>query len=235
MTYWLGVAAIGLLVGLSIQFVQGWTEPLGGTLPPAGNVGAPINTGGIGQIKDGDLIINNTGAYPIGLTINNNLDVLNGNVRIGTTTPQSPAPNGATSGNIDSNDVYLRSISKWASQMSGVGGVPKGVQAFTANGTFTVPAGVTQILVEVWGATGGGGGGGGGATTCTGGGGGGGGGEGGYYKDIVSVSPSSTINVVIGAGGAGGAGGNDGSNSLCEVVLLAVMVGMAAQLVSALW
>jgi len=52
-TYWLGVVTIGLLVGLSLQFVRAWTEP---TLsPPGGNVGAPINTSGIGQAKNGDL------------------------------------------------------------------------------------------------------------------------------------------------------------------------------------
>jgi len=38
-----------------------------------------------------------------------------GNVGIGTTSPQSPAPN-AQSGNIDVNDIYLRNGNKWLSQ-----------------------------------------------------------------------------------------------------------------------
>lgn len=71
-TYWLGVAAVGLIVGLSIQFVQAWTEPT--DAPPGGNVGAPINTGGITQTKLG------------GLGIGGNMTVL-GSVGIGTTSP----------------------------------------------------------------------------------------------------------------------------------------------------
>ncbi len=38
-TYWLGVVAIGLIVGTSIQFVRAWTEPPVGTIPPNNNVG----------------------------------------------------------------------------------------------------------------------------------------------------------------------------------------------------
>ena len=39
-----------------------------------------------------------------------------GNVGVGTTTPNTAAPNGL-SGNIDVNDVYLRSVGRWASQV----------------------------------------------------------------------------------------------------------------------
>lgn len=55
-TYWLGVVAIGLLVGLSLQFVRAWTEPA--QAPPGGNVGAPINTGGLAQTKTGSFLTN---------------------------------------------------------------------------------------------------------------------------------------------------------------------------------
>jgi hypothetical protein len=61
LTYWLGVVAVGLAVGLSVQFVIAWTEPSSG--PPGGNVGAPVNTSNIGQTKYADLSIqtaNNT-------------------------------------------------------------------------------------------------------------------------------------------------------------------------------
>lgn len=39
-----------------------------------------------------------------------------GNVGIGTIAPRTPAPNGASSGNLDVNDVYLRAAGRWASQ-----------------------------------------------------------------------------------------------------------------------
>ena len=51
--WWSGVVMVGLLLGVSLQFVRAWTEP---TLPPPqGNVGAPINTGGQYQYKTGIL------------------------------------------------------------------------------------------------------------------------------------------------------------------------------------
>lgn len=79
-------------------------------------------------------------------------------------------------------------------------------RVYTSNDTFTVPAGVTTIKVQVWG--------GGGAGTpgiasnaCCGGGsantGGGGGGSGGYAKSTFAVSSGQTYAIVIGAGGIG--------------------------------
>ena len=88
----------------------------------------------------------------------------------------------------------------------GSGGGFNGIQEFTQSGTFTVPPGVTAILVELWGA--GGGGGGGGDSACLVGisnaGGGGGGGGGAYARAVVAVIPGATYNVVVGAGGTGG-------------------------------
>lgn len=89
-------------------------------------------------------------------------------------------------------------------------------QVFNSSGTFTVPAGVTKVMIELWGAGGGGAGGGGGSPTLiaygdTGGGGGGGG----YVKDITVVTPGDVITVVIGNGGnhgLGGIGGGVGAN-----------------------
>ncbi len=85
----------------------------------------------------------------------------------------------------------------------------------TTAGTYswTCPAGVTSVTVEVWG----GGGGGGGASTVTASGGGGGGG--GYSKGTVSVTPGTvyTNAVVVGAAGTGGTSagtnGNPGGQS----------------------
>jgi hypothetical protein len=85
---------------------------------------------------------------------------------------------------------------------------------FTSSGTWTVPQGVTTILVS--GCAGGGGGGGGGASNSTSGGAGSGGGGGAgqsVIKKTISVTPGSTITVTIGAGGSAGSGGaaNGGS------------------------
>lgn len=77
--------------------------------------------------------------------------------------------------------------------------------SFTSNGTFTVPAGVTEVLIEMWGA------GGGGHFP------GGGGGSGGYWTGLVSTTGITTITLNVGTGGASGthtaAGGNGGNTS----------------------
>lgn len=74
-----------------------------------------------------------------------------------------------------------------------------GVQAFTTNGTFTVPAGVTTIEAEGWGGGGGSGG------TINANSGSGGGSAGGYArKRITGLLPGQTIAVTIGAAGLGG-------------------------------
>lgn len=49
--WWTGVVSLGLAVGLSIQIARAWVSPT--QAPPDGNVGAPINTGAIGQFKNG--------------------------------------------------------------------------------------------------------------------------------------------------------------------------------------
>ncbi len=66
--------------------------------------------------------------------------------------------------------------------------------------TWTVPAGVSSVKVEVWGGGGGGGGADGGA---------GGGGGGGSYtiNSSISVLPGQTYTITVGAGGAGGIAG----------------------------
>ena len=81
------------------------------------------------------------------------------------------------------------------------------VETFTANGTFTVPAGITEVDVLV---VAGGGGGGGDR--------GSGGGAGGLiYRPGFSVTPGGSVSVTVGDGGAGGPGnsrGSTGSDSL---------------------
>jgi hypothetical protein len=80
-------------------------------------------------------------------------------------------------------------------------------QVFNSSGTFTIPVGITKVMVELWGGGGGGGGGGSSDSTYTFGGMGGGAGGGGYVKDILNVSPGGSISIIVGNGGNGGAGG----------------------------
>lgn len=87
----LGIVAIGIVLGLSIQIARAdWTPPT--STAPSGNVGAPITTGPVAQNKSG-------------------------NFSIGATTPNFSAPN-SLGGNMDINDVYLRSTGKWVSEMT---------------------------------------------------------------------------------------------------------------------
>ncbi len=71
--------------------------------------------------------------------------------------------------------------------------------------TWTVPAGVTSVTVEVWGGGGRGGSVGGGLTTGAGGGGGGGA----YSRSVLTVTPGATYTVVVGAGSTGAGPGGD--------------------------
>jgi hypothetical protein len=101
-------------------------------------------------------------------------------------------------GTIDADVYYI--------QISVTYSMPSGYQI--------IPAGVTAIKAECWGA----GGGGGGSSSSNNGGSGGGGG--GYCSGIMIVTPGSSIPYTFGAGGAGAAGGSssngtggDGGNS----------------------
>ncbi len=72
--------------------------------------------------------------------------------------------------------------------------------------TFNVPAGISVITVKAWGA-----GGGGGAGTGSSGQGGNGGG-GGYAKSVLTVTPTETLDVLVGTGGARATAASDGGN-----------------------
>ncbi len=69
-------------------------------------------------------------------------------------------------------------------------------QTFTSSGTFTVPSGITSLTVEAWGA------GGGGSSISSRYRRGGGGGGGAYARSVITVTPGSSIQLVVGAGGS---------------------------------
>lgn len=75
-------------------------------------------------------------------------------------------------------------------------------QQFDANGSFIVPAGVTSVTVEAWGA-----GGHGGNRTFSGRAGGGGGGA--YASSVISVTPGQSIPITVGQGSANDNPGGD--------------------------
>jgi hypothetical protein len=77
-------------------------------------------------------------------------------------------------------------------------GFGSGVQSFLSNGTFLVPAGVTQVEVEVWG-------GGSGSFASVSNSSSGGGSGGGYARKLVSnLVPGQSVAVTVGVGGSGG-------------------------------
>ena len=112
------------------------------------------------------------------------------------TTAGGSAPNNVVPG------YYYWDGAKWVlftTQNSTGGNVMfTGFQVFTASSTFTLPTGVTKVMIEMWG----GGGGGGYASAGGTGYGGSGGGGGAYNKSLFTVS--SNITVTIGPGGGGG-------------------------------
>ncbi|MFN8274431.1 MAG: choice-of-anchor D domain-containing protein [Flavobacteriaceae bacterium] len=75
-------------------------------------------------------------------------------------------------------------------------------QTFNSSGNFVVPAGVTTVTVQLWGA----GGGGSSAANASGGGGGGA-----YTTAVLSVTPNTTIPVTVGIGGGVGNAGTSSS------------------------
>lgn len=85
--------------------------------------------------------------------------------------------------------------------ITAINGIGFQKQIFTSSGTFTIPAGVTQVKFTV---TGGGGAGGGGTASLTGNGGGAGGTA---FKWLTGLTPTHTIVVTVGAGGTAVSGG----------------------------
>ncbi len=110
--------------------------------------------------------------------------------------------------NNPAGDVTSPKFCIGASCITSWGGIPNGAQIFTTSGTFTVPAGVIRLWVEVYG-----GGGGGGRNA------GGGGGGGGTALGFLTVTPGQPIPVTAGNAGSGGEapGGPGGSSSILTI------------------
>ena len=101
-------------------------------------------------------------------------------------------------------------------------GIPSSLEVFTSSLTWTRPAGVSKVYVQVWG-------GGGAGVTGSNNSSGGGGGGGGYSAGLVSVNGN--VNVTVGAGG-GTSGASGGSSSFAGGTTLTGAGGSGATTVT---
>jgi len=106
-----------------------WSAP--DSTAPNGNVPAPLNVGSLLQAKNGPLTINNGGApwgltVPLGGALFGSLPSMAGTEVVlldGKEVVKLISPNGAEDGNLEVNDVYLRSTGGWISQSEGLNGL----------------------------------------------------------------------------------------------------------------
>lgn len=164
-------------------------------------------------------------------------------VQVGTVTTGAPGSQAAVSNGGNSNAAVLNFTIPQGAAGSGTGGF-NGVQEFTQSGSFTVPAGITHIFVEMWGGGGGGGAGGfaisepgsfgqyvdrtsGSPIAYCSGTSGFGCGAGGYTRGVAAVTPGAVYTITVGATGAPGtppgnvdtgmgAGGNGGDSEITD-------------------
>ena len=114
------------------------------------------------------------------------------------TTQTTGIPSPSTSGNVLTSNGTTWTSAAPASALPGLFG-----QSFTANGTFTIPSGVTAVKITVVG-----GGGGGGSTSYAPIGGSSSGGA--AISCLTGLTPGGTLAVTVGAGGTGGGSYNTG-------------------------
>ena len=195
-TYLLQLAALScvIAIALGINYLSAATLWKGPTaLPPGSNADAPLNVGTTNQVKDANLSVGHSTniATDYGL-------VSYGRVR-------------STIGGFEFPDGSLQTSAAVAG-----GGKLTAIRQYTTSATWTKPAGLSYVVVEVWG--GGGGGSGGSGQNGILGGTGGTSSFGSYVSatgGINSTSPGSgvggDVNLVGGDGGTSPVGGSSGS------------------------
>ena len=114
-----------------------------------------------------------------------------------TGTPTAPTPASTDNSTTLATTAFVKSA-------IGTNATAFTMQVFSASGSFTVPAGITQVRARSWGG-GGGGGGSSGSNTA-----GSGGGGGGYAEGWLTVTPAQVLTITIGTGGTGGSGSGNG-------------------------
>lgn len=171
---------IGLTLAAGVSYgYSTWVGPT--ATPPGDNTDAPINVGNETQTKAGAMNFNGVAQFNASIPL-----------RI---TPGAGEGKVLTS-NADGN-------ARWADNTGGSGGgIPGNMEVFSTSGNinWTVPNGVSKVMIEAWGA------GGGGARSYTSEGllySGQGGGGGAYTKKIIKVEPDKKFNLTIGKGGRG--------------------------------
>lgn len=161
--------------------------------------------------SSGDWVLANALPVASGGTGANTLTSNNVILGNGTSAVQFVAP--GTNGN-----VLTSNGTTWTSAAPSGGSVSLKQVVFTSNTSWTCPAGVTAVEIQIWG----GGGGGGCAYTsgcCTGY--GGNGGAGGYIHGTLPVTPTTSYTITIGAGGAGSnssSGSSGGTTSFGSLI-----------------
>ncbi|SUX80812.1 phage tail fiber protein [Citrobacter youngae] len=100
-------------------------------------------------------------------------------------------------------DIKADGAAAIAEALSNLGLHETGFATLTTSGSFTVPAGVTELCISAVAGGGGGGSGGGGDSSFFGGGGGSGGAGESIVKRKFAVTPGTVINITIGSGGVG--------------------------------